>query len=186
MALQACVEISSVLNKSRDINRNNFYNILPEIFNDINKADYVAIDGEFTGVIARRHMNYFDTPAERYKRHYDYDRHYLMIQIRLVMIRCTSPTENRYALKDGIPYIRKTTYLQKSNDFQLSSSCVSNSRQRSKKKKSVTTVDVGKQFEFNNLPIGDDLNISMAGFSAVMRKLQESVSDLIDISMVAK
>jgi hypothetical protein len=39
--------------------------------NDINEADFVAIDGEFTGILAFDKMNYFDTPAERYKRHYE-------------------------------------------------------------------------------------------------------------------
>ncbi|CAF3927703.1 unnamed protein product [Rotaria sp. Silwood1] len=79
-----------------DVNRDNFYNVLPEIFNDINNADYVAIDGEFTGVIAWHKMKYFDTPAERYKRHYECDRHYLMVQIGLAMIRCINPAENQY------------------------------------------------------------------------------------------
>jgi hypothetical protein len=38
---------------------------------DINEADFVAIDGEFTGILTFDKMNYFDTPAERYKRHYE-------------------------------------------------------------------------------------------------------------------
>ena len=38
---------------------------------DINEADFVAIDGEFTGILSFDRMNYFDTPAERYQRHYD-------------------------------------------------------------------------------------------------------------------
>ena len=29
------------------------------------------MDGEFTGILPFDKMNYFDTPAERYKRHYD-------------------------------------------------------------------------------------------------------------------
>ncbi|CAF1076463.1 unnamed protein product [Rotaria sordida] len=82
-----------------DVNRDNFYGVLPEILNDINNADYVAIDGEFTGILPFNKMNYFDTPAERYKRHYECDRHYLMIQVGLAMVRCINPTENRYALK---------------------------------------------------------------------------------------
>lgn len=48
-----------------------FYDVLPEILSDINSADYVAIDGEFTGILPFNQMNYFDTPAERYQRHYD-------------------------------------------------------------------------------------------------------------------
>ncbi|CAF1228363.1 unnamed protein product [Rotaria sp. Silwood1] len=82
-----------------DVNRDNFYDVLPEILNDINNADYVAIDGEFTGILAFDKMNYFDTPAERYKRHYECDRHYLMVQVGLAMVRCLNPTENRYSLK---------------------------------------------------------------------------------------
>ncbi|CAF4886943.1 unnamed protein product [Rotaria sp. Silwood1] len=82
-----------------DVNRDNFYDILPEILNDINNADYVAVDGEFTGILRFNNMSRFDTPAERYKRHYEYDRHYLMIQIGLAMIQCTNQRENRYALK---------------------------------------------------------------------------------------
>ncbi|CAF2808727.1 unnamed protein product [Rotaria sp. Silwood2] len=82
-----------------DVNRDNFYDVLPEILNDINSADYVAMDGEFTGILALDKMNYFDTPAERYKRHYECDRHYLMIQVSLAMVRCLNPTENQYSLK---------------------------------------------------------------------------------------
>ncbi|CAF2943542.1 unnamed protein product [Rotaria sp. Silwood2] len=82
-----------------DVNRDNFYDVLPEILNDINSADYVAMDGEFTGILALDKMNYFDTPAERYKRHYECDRHYLMIQVGLAMVRCLNPTENQYSLK---------------------------------------------------------------------------------------
>ncbi len=48
-----------------------FYDVLPEILKDINEADYVAFDGEFTGILAFDKMNYFDTPTERYKRHYE-------------------------------------------------------------------------------------------------------------------
>jgi len=48
-----------------------FYDVLPNILKDITEADYVAIDGEFTGILAFDKMNYFDTPAERYQRHYE-------------------------------------------------------------------------------------------------------------------
>jgi len=48
-----------------------FYDVLPQVLKDINDADYVAIDGEFTGILGFDKMNYFDTPAERYKRHYE-------------------------------------------------------------------------------------------------------------------
>ncbi|CAF2883730.1 unnamed protein product [Rotaria sp. Silwood2] len=82
-----------------DVNRDNFYDVLPEVLNDINNADYIAIDGEFTGILAFDRMNYFDTPADRYKRHYECDRHYLMIQVGLAMVRCLNPTEHRYSLK---------------------------------------------------------------------------------------
>ncbi|CAF4195707.1 unnamed protein product [Rotaria socialis] len=82
-----------------DVNRDNFYDVLPEILNDINNADYVAVDGEFTGILSFDKMNYFDTPAERYKRHYDCDRHYLMVQVGLAMVRCINAEENRYSLK---------------------------------------------------------------------------------------
>ena len=61
-------------NLSRDIIDDfhlDFYDVLPEILKDINEADFVAIDGEFTGILAFDKMNYFDTPADRYKRHYE-------------------------------------------------------------------------------------------------------------------
>jgi predicted component of viral defense system (DUF524 family) len=51
-----------------------FYDVLPDILKDINEADYVAIDGEFTGILAFDKMNYFDTPSERYKRHYEVEK----------------------------------------------------------------------------------------------------------------
>jgi hypothetical protein len=38
---------------------------------DIIDADYVAMDGEFTGILPFDKMSFFDTPAERYKRHYE-------------------------------------------------------------------------------------------------------------------
>jgi len=48
-----------------------FFSVLPEILQDITDADYVAIDGEFTGILPLNQMSYFDTPTERYKRHYE-------------------------------------------------------------------------------------------------------------------
>ena len=48
-----------------------FYDVLPNVLKDINEADYVAIDGEFSGILPFDRMNYFDTPTERYQRHYD-------------------------------------------------------------------------------------------------------------------
>lgn len=50
-----------------------FYSVLPEIFEAIDRADYVAIDGEFTGILPLRQMSYFDTPAQRYQKHYQVD-----------------------------------------------------------------------------------------------------------------
>ena len=93
-----------------DVNRDNFYDVLPSVLNDINDADFVAIDGEFSGILAFDRMNYFDTPAERYQRHYQVkfidifialndsfqcDRHYLMVQMGLAMIKCVNPAENK-------------------------------------------------------------------------------------------
>ena len=52
-----------------------FYDVLPQVLRDINEADYVAIDGEFSGILSFDKMNYFDTPAERYKRHYEVKDH---------------------------------------------------------------------------------------------------------------
>jgi hypothetical protein len=48
-----------------------FYAVLPEVLQDITDADYVAFDGEFTGILSFNKMNYFDTPAERHRRHYE-------------------------------------------------------------------------------------------------------------------
>ncbi len=48
-----------------------FFDVLPEVLKDITDADYVAIDGEFTGILPLNQMSYFDTPTERYKRHYE-------------------------------------------------------------------------------------------------------------------
>ncbi|CAF1426328.1 unnamed protein product [Rotaria sp. Silwood1] len=212
-----------------------FYNVLPEIFNDINNADYVAIDGEFTGVIAWHKMKYFDTPAERYKRHYECDRHYLMVQIGLAMIRCINPAENQYTLRAynfyvfpegstntfdfqskssslqflaahrfdfaqlfqkgklykwcsqykyisvflGIPFVRKTTYFKKLKNSQFSSSCLSNSGQTSSEnnnneRKSEVLADSSKPSASNDLSNNETLNVSVAGFSAVIWKLQAS------------
>lgn len=78
-----------------DVNRDNFYDVLPNVLKDINDADFVAIDGEFSGILAFDRMNYFDTPAQRYQRHYAVDRHYLMVQMGLAMVKCTDPAENR-------------------------------------------------------------------------------------------
>lgn len=89
-----------------------FYEVLPQILQDINESDFVAIDGEFTGISSFDKLNYFDTPAERYRRHYEVkrqrrektkttffshqiDRRYMMVQVGLAMIRCTNPSENR-------------------------------------------------------------------------------------------
>ncbi|CAF1293647.1 unnamed protein product [Rotaria sordida] len=205
-----------------DVNRDNFYGVLPEILNDINNADYVAIDGEFTGILPFNKMNYFDTPAERYKRHYECDRHYLMIQVGLAMVRCINPTENRYALKaynfylypeneidafdfrskssslqflaanhfdftqlflKGIPFVCKTTHLEKLKNSQLSSSHRNNQQilnsNDKNEKKSEAIANSPKQSESNNLSDADLLKNSMIGFSEVMWKLQESGKPII-------
>lgn len=94
-----------------DVNRDNFYDVLPSVLNDIHDADFVAIDGEFSGILAFDRMNYFDTPAERYQRHYQVefllqsyfslsrsfqcDRHYRMLQMGLAMVKCTNAAEHK-------------------------------------------------------------------------------------------
>ncbi|CAF4634428.1 unnamed protein product [Rotaria sp. Silwood2] len=207
-----------------DVNRDNFYDVLPEVLNDINNADYIAIDGEFTGILAFDRMNYFDTPADRYKRHYECDRHYLMIQVGLAMVRCLNPTEHRYSLKaynfylfpenetdafdfrskssslqflaanrfdfvqlflKGIPFVCRTKHLEKLKNSQFPSSSRRNNRQipngnNNNEKKSETMANSPKQPESTNLSDADLLKNSMTGFSEVIWKLQESVSDFID------
>ncbi|CAF1372500.1 unnamed protein product [Adineta steineri] len=206
-----------------DVNRDNFYDVLPEILKDINDADYVAMDGEFTGILPFDKMNYFDTPTERYKRHYDCDRHYLMIQVGLAMVRCLNPEENRYSLKaynfylfpenesdafdfrskssslqflaanrfdfaqvflKGIPFVCKTTYLEKLRNPQLSLSRrnnrqIPNGNTNEKKHEATTTTNSPKQSEGNNLSDAELLSKSMTGFSEVIWKLQESGKPVI-------
>lgn len=88
-----------------------FFSVLPEIFEAIDRADYVAIDGEFTGILPLRQMSYFDTPAQRYQKHHQVDifsnyfhkishifqcdRYYLMIQCGLAMIQCVNPQKHQ-------------------------------------------------------------------------------------------
>ena len=48
-----------------------FFSVLPDIFRDIDDADFVAFDGEFTGILPLRQMGYFDTPAHRYHLHHE-------------------------------------------------------------------------------------------------------------------
>jgi predicted component of viral defense system (DUF524 family) len=56
-----------------------FFSVLPEILQDITDADYVAMDGEFTGILPFNKMSHFDTPAERYRRHYEVQFFYINI-----------------------------------------------------------------------------------------------------------
>ena len=41
----------------------------------------MAIDGEFTGILSFDKMNYFDTPAERYQRHYEVNQGFRLILV---------------------------------------------------------------------------------------------------------
>ena len=80
---------------------------------NIHQADFIAIDGEFSGIIPINKLNYFDTPEERHQRHYNVrkkrrtdsmlissrvsqcDRHYLMIQMGVATVRCLDQANNR-------------------------------------------------------------------------------------------
>ncbi|CAF5004171.1 unnamed protein product [Rotaria sp. Silwood1] len=174
-----------------DVNRDNFYDVLPEILNDINNADYVAIDGEFTGILAFDKMNYFDTPAERYKRHYECDRHYLMVQVGLAMSSSLQfLAANRFDFVQlflkGIPFVCRTKHLEKLKNSQLTSLTrrnnnrqIPNGNNNNNEKKSETMTNSPKQSEINNLSDADLLKKSMTGFSEVIWKLQESGKPVI-------
>ncbi|CAF1641085.1 unnamed protein product, partial [Adineta ricciae] len=204
-----------------DVNRDNFYDVLPQVLRDINEADYVAIDGEFSGILSFDKMNYFDTPAERYKRHYECDRHYMMIQAGLAMIRCTNHEENRYTLKaynfylfpenesdafdfrsktsslqflaanrfdfaqlflKGIPFVCKTTYLEKLRTQPQPVSRRNNNRQMANgntNEKKSDAMNSPKPSEIENMSDAELLSKSMTGFSEVIWKLQESGKPVI-------
>lgn len=60
-----------------------FKETLPEIRASIKKADFLAIDAEFTGIINGRDVNMFDTPSEYYKSLVDGSMDFLVVQFGL-------------------------------------------------------------------------------------------------------
>ncbi|CAH0398043.1 unnamed protein product [Chilo suppressalis] len=63
-----------------EVTRKNFKEILPLVSESIEKADFLAIDAEFTGLMNGRDVSIFDSPAEYYIRLYNGASEFLLIQ----------------------------------------------------------------------------------------------------------
>lgn len=81
-----------------------FLRVLPDIFQDIDDADFVALDGEFTGILTLRQMGVFDTPAERYQRHHEVEfssKNFAVI-IRFFSVRSTVFNDSIWTSHDSM------------------------------------------------------------------------------------
>ncbi|PSN44566.1 Poly(A)-specific ribonuclease PARN [Blattella germanica] len=66
-----------------EVTRKNFREVLEELEHVIPPADFLAIDGEFTGIHSRQEVNPFDTPSQYYSKIRSGNMEFLLVQFGL-------------------------------------------------------------------------------------------------------
>ncbi|XP_063824750.1 poly(A)-specific ribonuclease PARN-like [Ostrinia nubilalis] len=82
-----------------EVTRKNFKEVLPLVQDSINKADFLVIDAEFTGLINGRDVSMFDSPSEYYSRLLKGSSEFLLIQYGLCAFYWDK--ENRHYMNDA-------------------------------------------------------------------------------------
>ncbi|XP_014664597.1 PREDICTED: poly(A)-specific ribonuclease PARN-like isoform X2 [Priapulus caudatus] len=101
-----------------NITRKNFKETFPLIVESINEADFLAIDGEFTGLTNGRKSHSFDTPEERYHKLKEGTCDFLLVQFGL----CTftyKHEEKKYISKAYNFYIFPTPLNRQASDVRF-------------------------------------------------------------------
>ncbi|XKL67209.1 hypothetical protein PGB90_010629 [Kerria lacca] len=81
-----------------DVTINNFEKTLPDIFEAVNSADFIAIDGEFTGLRNGPDITAYDTPAEYYGKLRDGSLNFLLVQVGICTFKFDE-LKNKYVYK---------------------------------------------------------------------------------------
>jgi len=74
-----------------DIDRTNFDSIKEQFLKEIENAEMISLDLEFSGIKTDEKLSRTDTPIERYKKCYKIAKRYTIIQIGISIFR---PKEN--------------------------------------------------------------------------------------------
>uniref|UniRef100_A0A8C5PU59 Poly(A)-specific ribonuclease PARN n=1 Tax=Leptobrachium leishanense TaxID=445787 RepID=A0A8C5PU59_9ANUR len=102
-----------------EIIRNNFKDQLPKVYKAIEEADFMAIDGEFSGISDGPSVstltNGFDTPEERYQKLRKHSMDFLLFQFGLCTFSYDN-TEARYLMKSFNFYIFPKPFNRNSTD----------------------------------------------------------------------
>ncbi|XP_041435221.1 poly(A)-specific ribonuclease PARN-like isoform X2 [Xenopus laevis] len=102
-----------------EITRNNFKDNLPKVYKAIEEADFLAIDGEFSGISDGPSVstltNGFDTPEERYTKLKKHSMEFLLFQFGLCTFNYDN-TEEKYLIKSFNFYIFPKPFNRNSPD----------------------------------------------------------------------
>ncbi|XP_068942089.1 poly(A)-specific ribonuclease PARN isoform X2 [Petaurus breviceps papuanus] len=102
--------------------RSNFKNNLPKVYQAIEEADFLAIDGEFSGISDGPSVtaltNGFDTPEERYHKLKKHSMDFLLFQFGLCTFKYDS-TESKYITKSFNFYVFPKPFSRTSPDVKF-------------------------------------------------------------------
>uniref|UniRef100_A0A8D0L5E2 Poly(A)-specific ribonuclease PARN n=1 Tax=Sphenodon punctatus TaxID=8508 RepID=A0A8D0L5E2_SPHPU len=105
-----------------EIIRNNFKDHLNKVYEAIEEADFLAIDGEFSGISDGPSVsaltNGFDTPEERYQKLKKHSMDFLLFQFGLCTFKY-DPTEAKYIMKSFNFYIFPKPFNRTSPDVKF-------------------------------------------------------------------
>ena len=76
-----------------EITKTNFRSRLPEIEAAIDSSVFVAVDGEFTGLVADKGNSHFDLPHERYENIQESATQFLLVQFGLATFHYDATTD---------------------------------------------------------------------------------------------
>ncbi|XP_072465640.1 poly(A)-specific ribonuclease PARN isoform X1 [Notamacropus eugenii] len=102
--------------------RSNFKSNLPKVYQAIEEADFLAIDGEFSGISDGPSVtaltNGFDTPEERYHKLKKHSMDFLLFQFGLCTFKYDS-TESKYIMKSFNFYVFPKPFSRTSPDVKF-------------------------------------------------------------------
>ncbi|XP_078519219.1 poly(A)-specific ribonuclease PARN isoform X2 [Lissotriton helveticus] len=105
-----------------EVTRSNFKESLPKVYAAIEEADFLAIDGEFSGISDGPSVsaltNGWDTPEERYQKLKKHSMDFLLFQFGLCTFKYDH-TESRYIMKSFNFYIFPKPFNRSSPDVKF-------------------------------------------------------------------
>lgn len=114
-----------------EVTKSNFYQLIPEIKEAIEKCDFISIDCELTGLNTVNDINAFDTQKQYYEKVRKSSKNFLIIQYGLCMFRYDHDTKtykqasyNFYIFpKSGNKYVPDHRFLCQSSCIDFLMSC---------------------------------------------------------------